>query len=262
MKKYSTDIAAEIYAPSKGKVPAGVNIKTHSGDNLNITTVDILKHGLNREKGRYITIEMANMMYLNPTDEGYIKAISKQIRSFLPSDNGKVLVVGVGNRAVAADSLGPLTADKIFVTNNRENLGIPLRQVACIAPGVSGATGISTARLIHSVCMLCAPSCVILVDSICTSKTARLGACVQISNTGLTKNGGETLNKETLGVDVIAVGVPMVINLQNQGENTALMMTPKDVNALNESASSLLALCINKALQNALSIEELSYIVS
>ncbi len=256
-----TDIAAEIYSKTKGNIPNGVKIETTTNNNINITQVDILKSGLNREKGKYITIETANMALLNPYNEEYIKAISKQIRKFLPKNNDKVLVVGIGNRAVAPDSLGPLTADKIFVTEGKHNFGIPLREVACVTPGVSGATGINTSRHLHAISMLFSPCCIILIDSICTSEPGRLGACVQISNTGLTKKDGEVLNQSTLGVPVIAIGVPTIMQIKT-AKGEYISMCPKDINAINESAACLLALCVNKALQNELSIEELAYIVS
>ncbi len=262
MNKIYTDIASEIYAKTKGKIPNGVQIKEEKTANLNIVQVDILKNGLNREKGRYITIEMANGAFLNPCGENCIKALAKQIRAFLPNSTDKVLVVGIGNRAVAADALGPLTAEKIFVTGGKNNLGIPLRQVMCIAPGVSGATGIKTARAIHSMAMLCAPSCIILVDSLCTNQIHRLGALVQISNTGLFKKDGEILNQSTLGTPVLAIGVPSAIAINSKSDNKQYLMTPKDINEINKNASTLLAMCINKALQHALSIDELNYITS
>ncbi len=262
MNRIYTDIACEIYEKSKGKIPSGVKIKQEKLANLNIVQVDILKNGLNREKGRYITIEMENGAFLNPCGEECIKAVSKQIRAFLPSEDGKVLVVGIGNRAVAPDALGPLTAEKIFVTNGKNNLGLPLRQVMCTVPGVSGATGIKTARAIHAMAMLCAPSCIILVDSICTNNIARLGALVQISNTGLSKKDGEVLNKTTLGAPVLAIGVPSAIAINAKMQNKQYLMTCKDINEINKNASTMLAMCINKALQHALTIDELNFIIS
>ncbi|MEG1873346.1 MAG: GPR endopeptidase [Ruthenibacterium sp.] len=261
MKKPYTDIAAELYAERRGTVPQGVKTHTAQAAEIHLTRVDILRHGLRRAKGCYITLDMPPFAHIDAQDETFVHAIASQLRALLPPQ-GTILVAGIGNRAVTPDALGPATADKIFVTQQNDAQGLPLRRVAAVSPGVTGATGLDTADVLRAIAAKLHPVAVLVVDSLCTATPARLGCSVQLSNAGLCPQSAQELTQRTLGLPVIAIGVPTVTQLAAHGTAQALLVTPKDIDAMIAHASSLLALAVNKALQPALSVGELTFLTS
>ena len=257
-----TDIAAELYAEPRGTVPRGVKTHTATASGIRLTRVDILRHGLRRAKGRYITLDMPPFAQIDPQDEAFVYAIASQLRTLLPPE-GAVLVAGIGNRAVTPDALGPATADKVFVTDGHGAADLPLRAVAAVSPGVEGATGLSTAQTLRALVDTMHPCAVVAVDSLCTATPSRLGCSVQLSDAGLSPRHARDITAETLGVPVIAVGVPTVTELCSaEPTDTPLLVTPKEIDAILARASALLALAINKALQPALRVDELSFLTS
>ncbi len=256
-----TDIACEIYSKSYKNLPHGVNVSSYCAKGIRCTQVEITKQGLRREKGKYITFDMPNLAQIEPSSEAFVCAIAEQIRKLCPK-NGVVLVAGIGNRAVMPDSLGPATVDKVFVTNNENIKQLPIRRVAAVSPGVAGTTGISTCCIIKGIINEISPACVVLVDSLCTSSPLRMGSSVQISNTGLKPQNSEDISGKSLGVPVVAIGVPTIANWKIEHANKTLTVTPKDIDTIIQKASSLLALAINKALQPALSVGELCFLTS
>ena len=134
-----------------------------------------------------------------------------------------------------------------------------------------GQTGIETAELIRSVCRQVSPAAVIAVDALASESIARLGTTVQLTDTGISPGSGvqnkrQTLNEQTLGVPVIAVGIPTVVDAASIASSQAdesgtplsgCMVTPREIDVIIDKASSLLALAINKALQPSLSVEEI-----
>lgn len=269
MKMPYTDIAAELYAESRGSVPAGVRTHTANASGIRLTRVDILRNGLRRAKGSYITLDMPHFARIDPQDETFVHAIASQLRALLPAE-GAVLVAGIGNRAVTPDSLGPATADKVYVTAQTQaalpdDADIPLRTVAAVSPGVAGATGLSTADVLRALALHMQPAAILVVDSLCTATPGRLGCSVQLSSAGLCPQNAPELTQHTLGVPVVAVGVPTVTYLPGVSapeSDAPLLVTPKDIDTVVARASALLALAINKALQPALSVGELSFLTS
>ncbi len=259
MAKQYTDIAFELYGERKGTVPNGVKVSKHFAEGMCMTRVDILKSGLKREKGRYITLETKNLAMVDLTNESFIDAIASELRRLI-EPKGKVLVVGVGNRSVLADSLGPATADKIFVSPCMGERPIKIRDVYAISPGVKGDTGMSTAEIISTLVRHVRPVCVIAVDSLCTGTPERMGCSVQLSNAGLTPQSTQKLTVDTLGVPVIAIGVPTITHMHLK--NNIISVAPKDIEKIVQNASCLLALAINRALQPALSIKEICFLTN
>ena len=262
-----TDIAAEIYPPGKGTVPQGVKIYTASAAGIGLTRVDVERSGLRRPQGRYITLDMPQFAAIDDKNEAYVWAIASQLRTLLPKE-GLVLVAGVGNPGVTADALGPATAAKVFVTRHICEAGqLPpgtrLRPVAAFAPGVEGTTGMATAELLRSMIQQMRPAAVLCVDSLYTSDARRLGCSVQLSTAGLVPQNAAPLTQQTLGVPVIAVGVPTVMEADSlQTGGRPMVMTPKDIDAIIRHGASLLSLAINKALQPAFSVGELTFLTS
>ena len=265
---YYTDIAAEIYPKTRGSVPRGVKIFTASASGIGLTRVEILREGLRREKGCYITLDMPEFARIDDKNEAYVWASASQLRALLPKE-GLILVAGIGNRAVSADALGPETADRVFATRllppDTADEKMPLRPVAAVAPGVQGTTGLTSAEQLAGIVRTIKPAAVVCIDSLCTGETRRLGCSVQLSSAGLFPQTSPALNYKTLGVPVIAIGVPTVMeaHLPPTEKNAApLVVTPRDIDAILRRGASLLALAINKALQPALSVGELVFLTS
>lgn len=257
-----TDIAAELYPKRCKSVPAGVKTFTAEAAGVHLTRVDITSEGLRREKGSYITLDMPQFARIDDKNEAYVWSIASQLRALLPKE-GLILVAGIGNRAITADALGPETADRIFATR-----GLPfdekltLREVAAVSPGVEGVTGLGTAEVLRGLCETLSPVAVLVIDSLCTSQAKRLGCSVQISNAGLSPRGASPITQSTLGVPVIAMGVPTVMEARIPQTTTQLVITPKDIDAILRRGACLLALAANKALQPLLSVGELSFLTS
>lgn len=180
--------------------------------------------------GNYITIETD---ILEHGKMGDLDEIAKTVSEFLLrltniSDDDSILVVGIGNRNILADSLGVRVTDKVIPTRHtveeiNNQFGTSIRTVSVISPGVMGTTGMSTAEIVKSICSEMKPSLVILIDALVALKTHRLYSTIQLSDTGLTPSGGisknknntQTINSDYLGIPVIGIGVPTVINVAN-----------------------------------------------
>lgn len=249
-------------------MPPGVTTHTATASGISLVRVDVERTGLRRPKGSYITLDMPAFARIDERNEAYVWAIASQMRALLPKE-GLVLVAGVGNRAVTADALGPETADRVFVTRNlcqtapKKEDDITLRPVAAFAPGVEGTTGLATVELLQSLIRRLEPAAVVAVDSLCTSDVRRLGCSVQLSTAGLWPRDAQPLTPARLGVPVVAVGVPTVMEAgEALHTKRPLVVTPKDIDAIIRRGATLLALAINKALQPALSVGELTFLTS
>ena len=178
----------------------------------------------------------------------------RQTARLLPPE-GPVLVLGIGNRRVTADALGPRTAQKILVTMGPQHT-LPvkgIRPVAAIAPGVSASTGLTLRQLAGAMVEAVRPAALICVDSLCSAEGARLGRSVQFSDTGLypaQADHAKHLNAAALGVPVIAAGIP---TLMDSDEGADLVVTPRALDSVIAHGSALLAGAINRALQPRLS---------
>ena len=150
---------------------------------------------MNKPCGNYITVQTPPLWnsLLDPQQE--IDAVADCIRHFLPK-NGVVLIVGLGNRSITPDALGPMVAERIIATRHlgaslAEQLGLSsLRKTAAIAPGVMGQTGIETGEIVRSVVSFLKPSAVIAVDALAAQDYKRLGKTIQISDSGISPGSG------------------------------------------------------------------------
>ena len=110
-----TDMADEMFGAAQGALPAGVRLATAKRGGVTITRVEIAREGLAKPRGRYVTLEMPSVSVLDERDAAVIETCAAELRALLPPE-GPVLVLGIGNRRVTADALGPRTAQKILVT--------------------------------------------------------------------------------------------------------------------------------------------------
>ena len=211
----------------------GVHVDEYYLEEEDIQVTKVLIETKNASKamgkpmGTYVTIEAPNM--LEP-DEDYHREISecfrKELVGMLPEGNKEksVLVVGLGNREVTADALGPQVVDHLMITRhvvktygkaayNRKHMNL----VSSIEPGVMAKTGMETAEIVKGVVWETKPDVLIVIDALAARSTKRLNRTIQITNTGIQPGSGvgnhrNALTQESLGVPVIAVGVPTVVD--------------------------------------------------
>lgn len=207
----------------------GVKVESKNDEIVTTTTVDVLNENgataLSKEIGKYITMEIKDIKYLEEKDKNkIINTLSNEIKNLIGEDKTKsILVVGLGNIYVTPDSLGPKVVQTVDITRHLINFAKDLvepdtRSVSALSPGVLGTTGIETSEIITSVCNEVKPDIVIAIDSLASSSINRLGTTIQLSNTGITPGAGvrnkrEGINENTLNVPVIAIGVPTVVDM-------------------------------------------------
>ncbi len=207
----------------------GVKVESKNDEIVTTTTVDVLNENgataLSKEIGKYITMEIKDIKYLEEKDKNkIINTLSNEIKNLIGEDKTKsILVVGLGNIYVTPDSLGPKVVQTVDITRHLINFAKDLvepdtRSVSALSPGVLGTTGIETSEIITSVCNEVKPDIVIAIDSLASSSINRLGTTIQLSNTGITPGAGvrnkrEGINQNILNVPVIAIGVPTVVDM-------------------------------------------------
>lgn len=256
----NTDMADELYAAARTAEAAGVRMAATRKGSVTITRVEIVRDDLERPKGRYVTLETPSVNVLDERDEEVIETAADELRALLPA-KGSVLVLGVGNRQVTADALGPRTVQKIFVTTGVRRMPVAgIRPVAAVAPGVSIATGLTLQQLASALVRELQPTALICVDSLCSMEAHRLGRTMQFSDTGLCParpGSSKHLNAAQMGVPVIAAGIPTLMESE-EGKN--LVVTPRELDSVISHGAALLGAAINRALQPRLSIAQLCWL--
>ena len=195
-------------------------------DNITITTIlvdDKLGIDINKKNGTYVTIEF--MDATNKSDrldiEKYLVVeIKKLLDKLKIKDSDECLVIGLGNRFSTADSLGPLVIDKVMVTRHlfllNTNVSEGVRSVAAISPGVMANTGIETYDIITSLVKIIKPKFLIAIDALASSSITRINKTIQLTDTGIHPGSGignnrKEISLDTIGIPVIAIGVPTVV---------------------------------------------------
>lgn len=230
-----TDLALEATESVRKRASGqmrGVSIDEYDVmEDVHISKVVILSKNaaksMGKPMGTYITLEAP---VLQESDEDYHRDISeelaRQLKDVLPDINEEksILVVGLGNRDVTADSLGPCTVDNLFITRHiireygrQAYRASKIHQISALVPGVMAKTGMETAEIIKGVIKETTPDIVIVIDALAARSTRRLNRTIQITDTGIHPGSGvgnhrNALTKESLGVPVIAIGIPMVVD--------------------------------------------------
>ena len=256
----TTDMADELFRGPETELPAGVRLATAKQGGVTVTRVEIAREGLVRPRGRYVTLEMPSVSVLDERDEAVIETCAAELRALLPPE-GPVLVLGIGNRRVTADALGPRTVQKVLVTMGQSRIPVQgIRPVAALAPGVSAATGLSLQTLAAAVADAVRPAALVCVDSLCSGEAARLGRTVQFSDTGLYPAQADHtrhLTRDALGVPVVAAGIPTLMQAQ---EGADLVVTPRALDSVIAHGAALLAGSVNRALQPRLTVQQLCWL--
>ena len=195
-----------------------------------------------------------------------------------------MLVAGLGNRAITPDAVGPKVHEHILVTRHLvaqmpEQFGM-LRPVASVAAEVLGTTGVESGEVVKAVCEKIHPACVIAVDALASRSLDRLCRTVQLADTGITPGSGVGnhrfgLNRDSLGVPVIAIGVPTVVGgatlaadllgteeVPELGDGRDLLVTPKDIDSQVADLSKIIGYGIDLALQPGMELTDLELLLS
>lgn len=282
MMRNRTDLALEQAAglPQTG----GIRMEQR-GKAFHITEIRIANDEdgkpIGRGKGRYVTLECEQLSHFSDAYRAQVEELAQELQQFLPQ--GDILVAGLGNQEITPDALGPLVAGKILATRHlRSELQDEdpelaflhqLRPVSVLANGVLGQTGIETAELIAALKDAVTPSAVIAVDALACSDLKRLGTTIQIADAGISPGSGvqnkrKELSEKTLGIPVIAVGVPTVVDMHtivrsyapdasmHHGMFPNMMVTPRDIDRLIRNAAKLIADSLNLALHPQMCFED------
>lgn len=265
----------------------GVRAREIGGRGITTTVVEILDQSgaraLRKPVGTYVTLELEKGILRDP--DGFSRAavrLGKALVKMLPT-GGSVLVVGLGNAAVTPDAVGPRTLDHLVVTRHLGSSFPQLRPVSAIAPGVLGTTGLESVEVVRGIVERSNPCSVVVVDALASRSLERVCTTVQLTDTGITPGSGvgnrrAAFDRETLGVPVIAVGVPTVVEAstlledvleENIGKKAkkqisvdkSMVVTPKDIDARVGHISRLLGYGISLGLQKSLRLEDVGCFV-
>lgn len=232
-----TDLAVEardMYTEKKeskeDKEIAGVTFKETTIKDVKISYVTIDEAGaeqIGKKPGNYVTIH-ADGVKKQDTEKQHqaAKILAKELEHLIKkqdlSDNASCLVVGLGNWNVTPDALGPMAVEKVLVTSHLfrlqpETVAEGYREVAAITPGVMGVTGIETSDIIFGIVEKYQPDLVIAIDALAARSISRVNETIQLSDTGIHPGSGvgnkrKEISKQTLGMPVIAIGVPTVVD--------------------------------------------------
>ncbi|RHT75743.1 GPR endopeptidase [Butyricicoccus sp. AM28-25] len=292
---FRTDLAVEAIENHKSAAALPhVRQSDRTLEGFAVHEVRILSEDAAREigkpQGRYLTLELDAL--IRREEDAFpraCKALSTLLRELLPRPNdGPVLIAGLGNRMITPDAIGPQTADHVIATRHliaqSPAIFADWRPVSALAPGVLGQTGVETGEVICGVLDRVRPAAVIAVDALAAGRLSRLLRTVQLADTGITPGAGvgnarAALNKETLGVPVIAVGVPTVVDgatlaheissQLGQPDCEALddlsqpvMITTRDIDREVADISRMIGYAVNMALHPHLSVADIDLYLS
>ena len=301
MRTKRTDLAVEAKeiwregAERQTELP-GVEARDRVTEGFHVTTVKILNEEGERELqkpvGTYVTIELD--AFIKREDAAFnrgVAAVSREISDLLKIEKDqRVLVVGLGNGAITPDAIGPKTARHTMVTWHLvdripEHFG-SMRRVSVLESGVLGTTGIESSDVIRAITEQIRPDKIIAIDALASRKLSRVCRTIQLADTGIVPGSGvyndrRAINAETLGVPVLALGVPTVVeagtlaaDLMGQAEQKeikpsdfqeyggSMIVTPKEIDAYVGDVSKLLGYGINLALHQDITIDDINLFLS
>ncbi len=287
-----TDLAVEAHALWRESAAEttrlkGVAAREEQAEGMTVTRVEILDQegarALGKPEGTYLTLDVSPLW--RREEDAFpraVRAVAALLGPLLPEE-GPVLAAGLGNQAMTPDALGPRSLDHLLVTRHLGEALPQLRPVAGLGAGVLGTTGMEVAEWVRGAAEQVGPAAVIVVDALAARDLERLCATVQIADTGLVPGSGVgnhrmALNRETLGVPVISVGVPTVVDAETiardllgeagavpkalNGRGRRFFVTPESIDQKIRDLSKVLGYGINLALQESLALEDLEALMA
>lgn len=284
--RIQTDLACEseiTHDCEKG----GTHYEERTENGFKIAKLNVLNENgeaqTRKKIGSYVTIFTKTICNIEEKDSlALADIIAKETETLLYNALGKspkcVLIAGLGNREITADNIGPKVVDRITATRHLEAHNKRLFDAFCkvaicaVAPGVLGQTGIETAEMIGGICDRSSPDAIIAIDALAARSTERLGSTIQITDSGIFPGSGignrrSEISKSTLGIPVIAIGIPTVVNsstlvydaLMRAGhseideelqkvlhEGESFFVSPRQSDQISEQTADLLASAVNK----------------
>ena len=295
MQNIRTDLAIEMHEMlmEAAEELSGVTLRQEDKGNIHISRVKIESLKAQRQMGKpignYITVEFPDVNIAEGEDyEALCRVVAKEIEALLKlKKKSNVLVVGLGNRDITPDALGPKVVSRLMVTRHLltyipDQIDEGIRPVCAISPGVLGTTGMETGEVVRGVVDKIRPEAVIVIDALAARSIDRISTTIQICDTGISPGAGvgnqrKALDKSALGVPVIAVGVPTVVDAVTMAQSVfgndskteqinpdgyAMMVTTRDIDTVIKRASSLVALAINLALHPELTKDDILFLNS
>ena len=300
MLQRRTDLALEAReiwesGAEKAERLRGVESDQTTREGYPVTAVRIVdregQRALGKPIGTYITLELPGLK--RREEDAFpraVRALAAELRQLLPEGCSSVLVVGLGNRAITPDNIGPAAVGHTLVTRHLV-AQVPayfghFRPVTALAAGVLANTGMESSELVHAVVEKIRPSCVIAIDALASRSLSRVCSTIQLADSGISPGSGvgnhrAALDRETLGVPVIALGVPTVVDAATlcadvlaeagrgelepealRGAAAGLMVTPRDIDQSVADLSKVIGYGVSLALQEGLTMEEMELLIN
>ncbi len=309
MSEFRTDLALEaheLYKKEKEFIE-GVEVSSYRKKGVTVTEIRVTdengERAIGKPKGSYVTLEIPDLLYSSEDYECACYVLADELRKMYPvHDDTSVLAACLGNEDITADSLGVKVFKNLMVTRHMkkyipEHIDESIRSVSAVAPGVIGTTGIETADIIKGIAAKVKPDVIFAVDALAARSVDRISTTIQIADTGIAPGAGignftASLDEDTLGVKVIAIGVPTVVDAVtivndsidimaecthaadslagiDAGERkkmieksisrniASLVVTPKEIDRITQKVSKTIANGINLAVHSNLSIEDI-----
>lgn len=264
-----SDLAVELL-PSAA--PAGCHVREWDTAGIHLHRLTVGRRAAPAAgcpAGVYITASLPPLTDNDTAAESVARTLGRELRRLLPPD-GTVLVAGLGNNAITPDALGPRAVSHILATRHipqelARSVGLEhLRPCAVLATGVLGNTGLESEETVVGLCRTVNPAAVIAIDALAARSASRLGCTVQLTDTGIAPGSGvgnhrRALCSQTLGMPVVGIGVPTVVDVGTLTGTTggAMMVTPREIDLLIARAARLIAMTVHAALHPAYSPLEL-----
>ena len=275
---FRTDLALELKEGGQSEL-MDVPCKIKEKDRCKIShiTVPCYIQDTGMAPGEYITIEMPPLSDALDENNQFLQVVSDEIKPFLP-ENGEVLVAGLGNAAITPDALGEKVIAQILATRHVKKeleriTGVSeLRSVAAVSTDVLGNTGMETAEILKGLTQQLRPKAVIVIDAMAARSLERLGKTVQISTAGIAPGAGvgnrrPQIDQTLLGVPVISIGVPTVVDAATDEEKeklremvspngAAMFVTPREIDLLIQRGARMIGMAINTALNPCFTVND------
>lgn len=281
--------ATELWRETAGEAIPGVTSLEEQRGNFCVSTVEVLdergEQALGKPRGRYVTVELDALIRReeNSFPEA-VALVSEKLRELLRLvKSDRCLVAGLGNEAITPDAIGPQTAKSVLVTRHLKQ-SMPeefafFREVSVTRSGVLGTTGVESAELVNALARMLRPDHIIAIDALASRRADRLCRTVQMTDTGIVPGSGvgnhrAALNASALGVPVVAIGVPTVVDAATLtvelagragvggleeadfGEAGRMIVTPRDIDSSVHDIAKLVGYAIDLALHDGLTIED------